>query len=318
MEPPETLVIHAVPHPNPKARQVGFALDDPYVEQVWAGVIGPSALLARRRLPVLWREREPALVDLRELGQSLGLGPSLARSGRTWRTIERLVGFRMAHWLPGDELGVRTQVAPLNPVSSHGCTGEPARSTTGCSACTSTGSPSPTPTRPSTPTSSSTPPASPPASTTSSTAAPPSPAASASNHDPSPGPPTPPGPGPPRVPHRRPPPTDPARTPLQVPLRGTCRPSPERDAVRFTITPTGRRRPGVAQIVDADVSSLALRSLPSTLRRNRSYGRDPDRRSRPRKGDTRCVCRTEAAATSRTSDRATDDAGGPSSDDRQL
>jgi hypothetical protein len=81
---------------------------------VWAGVIGPSAVLALRRLPVLWREREPALVDLRELGQSLGLGPSLARSGRTWRTIERLVGFGMAHWLPGDELGVRTEVAPLS------------------------------------------------------------------------------------------------------------------------------------------------------------------------------------------------------------
>jgi hypothetical protein len=114
MEPPEVLAIHAVPHPNPKVRRVGFALDDPYVEQVWAGVIGPSALLVLRRLPVLWREREPALVDLRELGQSLGLGPSLARSGRTWRTIERLVGFGMAHWLPGDELGVRTEVAPLS------------------------------------------------------------------------------------------------------------------------------------------------------------------------------------------------------------
>jgi hypothetical protein len=62
---------------------------------------------------VLWREREPAVVDLRELGQSLGLGPSLARSGRTWRTIERLVGFGMAHWLPGDELGVPTELAPL-------------------------------------------------------------------------------------------------------------------------------------------------------------------------------------------------------------
>ena len=58
--------------------------------------------------------REPALVDLRELGQSLGLGPSLARSGRTWRTIERLIGFGMARWLPGDELGVRTEVAPLS------------------------------------------------------------------------------------------------------------------------------------------------------------------------------------------------------------
>jgi hypothetical protein len=43
----------------------------------------------------------------------LGLGPSLARSGRTWK-IERLVGFGMAHLLPGDELGVRTEVAPLS------------------------------------------------------------------------------------------------------------------------------------------------------------------------------------------------------------
>jgi hypothetical protein len=48
---------------------------------------------------VLCRAR-PALVDLRELGQSLGLDRSLARSGRTWRTIERLVAFGMAHWLP--------------------------------------------------------------------------------------------------------------------------------------------------------------------------------------------------------------------------
>jgi hypothetical protein len=88
MEPPETLVIRAVPEPNPKVRRVGFTLDDPYVEQVWAWGIGPSALLVLRRLPVMWREREPAVVDLRELGQSLGLGPSVARSGRTWRTID--------------------------------------------------------------------------------------------------------------------------------------------------------------------------------------------------------------------------------------
>jgi hypothetical protein len=94
-------------------RRVGFTLHDPYVEQVWAGVIGPSALLVLRRLPVLWREREPAVVDLRELGQSLGQGPSIARTGRTRRTIERLVGFGMAHRLPGDELGVHTEVAPL-------------------------------------------------------------------------------------------------------------------------------------------------------------------------------------------------------------
>ena len=100
-------------------------------------------------------------------------------------------------------------------------------------------------------------------------------------------------------------------------LRGTCWPSPERHSVRFTIASLARGHPGVAQIVDADVTSLALRSLQSTLRRNRTCGRDPDRRSRPRKGDRRCVCRAETDTTSRTSDRAMDDTGGPSSDDRQ-
>jgi hypothetical protein len=65
-----------------------------------AGVIGPFALLVLRRLPVLCREREPAVVDLRELGQLLGLGASPARSGRTWNTIERLVGLGMAHGCP--------------------------------------------------------------------------------------------------------------------------------------------------------------------------------------------------------------------------
>jgi hypothetical protein len=80
---------------------------------------GPASSARRRcwsygALPMLWRKREPAVVGLRELGQSLGLGASLARSGRTWKTIERLVGFGMAHWLPGHELGVRTEVAPLS------------------------------------------------------------------------------------------------------------------------------------------------------------------------------------------------------------
>jgi hypothetical protein len=39
------------PHPNPKVRRVWFTLDDPHVEQVWAGVIGPSALLVLRASP---------------------------------------------------------------------------------------------------------------------------------------------------------------------------------------------------------------------------------------------------------------------------
>jgi hypothetical protein len=107
------LTVHAVPHPNPKVQRIGFDLGDAYLEQVYAGVIGPTSVLLLRRLPLLWRDREPALVDLRELGVSLGLGASTAPSGHTWRTIQRLVRFGLAHWLAGDELGVRTQVAPL-------------------------------------------------------------------------------------------------------------------------------------------------------------------------------------------------------------
>jgi hypothetical protein len=177
MEPPEVLAIHAVPLPDPKVRQVGFALDDPYVEQVWAGVIGQSALLVLRRLPVLWRDREPAVVDLRELGQSLGLSPSLARSGRPCRTIERLVRFGMAHWLPGRRARCAPEVAPLSGRQLAPGARVRRRVHDRCLARTSIGSPSPTPTGPSTPL------ASPPASTTPSSAAPPSPEASASNHD---------------------------------------------------------------------------------------------------------------------------------------
>jgi hypothetical protein len=39
MEPPDVQAIHAVPHPNPKVRRVGFTLDDPYIEQVSAEVM---------------------------------------------------------------------------------------------------------------------------------------------------------------------------------------------------------------------------------------------------------------------------------------
>src|SRR5918996_4609006 len=73
---PALLRIHPVPHPNAQVGQVGFPLDDPYVEQVWAGVIGPSALLMLRRMPVLWHEQgQPATVALDELGGALCPGP---------------------------------------------------------------------------------------------------------------------------------------------------------------------------------------------------------------------------------------------------
>jgi hypothetical protein len=66
------------------------------------------------------------------------------------------------------------------------------------------------------------------------------------------------------TPTRRLRPVDPARTPLQVPLRGTCPPSPERDPVTFTITRWGAGR-AVTKIVDAIVGYLQP-PHPRTLR----------------------------------------------------
>jgi hypothetical protein len=156
--------------------------------------------------------------------------------------MERLVGFGMAHWLPGDESSVcelrwRRSAAASSPECPSGAAG----SMTGCSACTSTGSPWPTPTGLSSPTV--------PRDRPHHRLPRPSPAPPPRHH-PGPRPPTmtvPPGspdaarPSSPAGRHRRPEPTDPARTPLQGPLRGTCQSSPERDPDEVHDHPVGRR-----------------------------------------------------------------------------
>jgi hypothetical protein len=108
--PSDVLTIHAVPHPNPQVDQIGFRLDDPYVEHVWTSILGPSAVLMLRRVPVLWQERQPATVDVAEFGRSIGL----LRPQVVQRSIDRLVRFGMARWLPSGDLVVPTRVAPLS------------------------------------------------------------------------------------------------------------------------------------------------------------------------------------------------------------
>jgi hypothetical protein len=110
MEPPEVLRIHPVPHRLAEVRQVGFPLDAPYVEQIWASLTGPSPVLMLRRIPVLWRQSQPATVQLSEFGRSLGLlHPKI-----TYRNVNRLVRFGLARWLPSGDLAVPTRVAPLS------------------------------------------------------------------------------------------------------------------------------------------------------------------------------------------------------------
>jgi hypothetical protein len=112
----QILELAAVPHPDSHVRRAGFSLTDPYVEQCWSAVAGPSTVLLLRRLPVLWAAQEPVRLHAAELGNMLGLGPGTTPNSRLARTLDRAVRFHLATWdQPGAALSVYTEVAPLSP-----------------------------------------------------------------------------------------------------------------------------------------------------------------------------------------------------------
>jgi len=111
----QTLSFTPVEHPDPRVLRLGFELGDPYLEQCWSAVLGPSSTLLLRRLPTMWIARVPAEVDAADLSQSLGLGASTTPNSRFGRTLQRLVDFGMARRSPdGDGLDVFGRVPPLN------------------------------------------------------------------------------------------------------------------------------------------------------------------------------------------------------------
>lgn len=114
MEPDRHLTFAPVHHPDPKVQRAGFDLRDPYVEQCWSAVVGPSATLLLRRLPTVWIERTPARLPADELSRSLGLGKGTGSNSRLSATMDRLVRFGLARpGKGGDDLEVYLEVAPL-------------------------------------------------------------------------------------------------------------------------------------------------------------------------------------------------------------
>ncbi len=69
-----------------------------YVETYWLALLGPSCVLAARRL-VAWLEAEPAgfEISLAALGGMLGLGSGIGRHAPVVRTLTRLVDFHLAN-----------------------------------------------------------------------------------------------------------------------------------------------------------------------------------------------------------------------------
>ena len=114
MERDQTLRFTPVDHPDTRMQRVGFDLNDPYVEQCWSAVVGPSSTLLLRRMTVLWLAQVPAQIGASELSQSLGLGVGVGERSRLANTLNRLVQFGLAKQAPdGAGLDLYRHVAPL-------------------------------------------------------------------------------------------------------------------------------------------------------------------------------------------------------------
>ena len=97
------------------AESAGFDPRSPYVETYWLAVLGPSSILAARRLAD-WLEDQSSgiVIGLEDLAHSLGLGHGTGRNAAVVRTLDRLVMFGLAQ-IAWDAYALRRTVPPLSP-----------------------------------------------------------------------------------------------------------------------------------------------------------------------------------------------------------
>jgi hypothetical protein len=93
----------------------GFDPRSPYVETYWLAVLGPSSILAARRL-ASWLEggHYGIVVRVTDLAPCLGLGHGTARHSPIVRSLDRLVTFGLAR-IACDAYALRTVVPALSP-----------------------------------------------------------------------------------------------------------------------------------------------------------------------------------------------------------
>ena len=112
MEPDRSLSFTPVDHPDPRVQRVGFDLTDPFVEQCWSAVVGPSSTLLR----TLWVARVPAEIGASDLSRSLGLGVGVGVRSRLANTLNRVVQYGLARpAADGAGLDEYRLLAPLSP-----------------------------------------------------------------------------------------------------------------------------------------------------------------------------------------------------------
>lgn len=100
---------------GPSREIVGFDPRSGYVETYWLAVLGPSSIVAVRRLSD-WLEDQASGIEiaLGDLAHSLGLGHGTSRSSPIVRTLDRLIMFDMAR-IEWDTYVLRRTIPPLSP-----------------------------------------------------------------------------------------------------------------------------------------------------------------------------------------------------------
>jgi len=110
--------------PDPVVDALGFLPHDPYSELLWTPTLGPSAVLAWRRMAgTLIHRPEGYTLDVSDFAQALGLGTGTAHHAPVCRTLRRLAVFRHGplrrrrhlRRAPPHPAGVDVPAAPAQP-----------------------------------------------------------------------------------------------------------------------------------------------------------------------------------------------------------
>ena len=101
--------------PDPVVDALGFPPHDPYSELVWTPTLGPSAVLAWRRMAgTLIHRPDGYTLDIADLAQALGLGAGTAQHSPICRTLRRLAVFGLARFEDESTYAVRRHIPPAS------------------------------------------------------------------------------------------------------------------------------------------------------------------------------------------------------------
>ena len=101
--------------PDTVVDAVGFLPHDPYSELVWTPTLGPSALLAWRRMAgTLIHRPDGYTLDVADFAHALGLGTGTAQHSPVCRTLRRLAVFGLARFVDESTYAVRRHIPPAS------------------------------------------------------------------------------------------------------------------------------------------------------------------------------------------------------------